>query len=89
MEMSERNSLCSSQTSKNVILFFFLSSTKSEEGGPGPRWGVVGIRGSGEVKRKGERRENKVQNCVHMYVNGKMIPVEPIPGMEGGGDKGE
>jgi hypothetical protein len=26
--------------------------------------------------------------CVHMYVNGKMIPVETIPGM-GKGDKGE
>jgi hypothetical protein len=25
--------------------------------------------------------------CVHMYVSGKMIPAETIPGM--GGDKGE
>jgi hypothetical protein len=29
-------------------------------------------------------------NCsVHMYVNGKMRPIETIPGMEGGGNKGE
>jgi hypothetical protein len=27
--------------------------------------------------------------CVYMYVNGKMISVETIPGMEGGRDKGE
>jgi hypothetical protein len=26
--------------------------------------------------------------CVHMYLNGKIIPVETTPGM-GGGDKGE
>jgi hypothetical protein len=27
--------------------------------------------------------------CVHMYVNAKMIPVETIPGIGGGGVKGE
>jgi hypothetical protein len=27
-----------------------------------------------------------IKNCVHMYVNGKMILVKTIPGM---GDKGE
>jgi hypothetical protein len=27
--------------------------------------------------------------CVHMYVNGKMIPVETIPGMREGRNKGE
>jgi hypothetical protein len=32
----------------------------------------------------GSRRVNTVQKCVHMYVNAKMIPVETIPGMEGG-----
>jgi hypothetical protein len=26
---------------------------------------------------------------VHMYVNGKMIPVETIPGMGGGGSEGD
>jgi hypothetical protein len=25
-----------------------------------------------------------VQKCVHLYVNGKMIPIETIPGMGGG-----
>jgi hypothetical protein len=27
---------------------------------------------------------NTVQNCVNMYVNAKMIPVETIPRMGGG-----
>jgi hypothetical protein len=27
--------------------------------------------------------------CIHMYVNGKMRPVETISGMGGGRDKGE
>jgi hypothetical protein len=27
--------------------------------------------------------------CVHMHVNGKMIPVETVPGMGGKEDKGE
>jgi hypothetical protein len=30
----------------------------------------------GEVARKGSRRVNTVQKCVHMYINAKMIPVE-------------
>jgi hypothetical protein len=30
------------------------------------------------------RRFNLVQKCVHLYVNGKMIPIETIPGMGGG-----
>jgi hypothetical protein len=27
--------------------------------------------------------------CLHIYVNGKVVPVEIIPGMEGNEDKGE
>jgi hypothetical protein len=29
------------------------------------------------------------KKAVHMHVNGKMRPAETIPGMEGGGNKGE
>jgi hypothetical protein len=29
------------------------------------------------------------KQCVHMYVHGRMIPVETIFGVEGEGDKGE
>jgi hypothetical protein len=32
---------------------------------------------------------NICKYCVHMCVNGNMIPVEAIPGMVGGRDKGE
>jgi hypothetical protein len=35
------------------------------------------------------RRENMVQILVNVYVNGKMRPVETIPGMGGGEIKGE
>jgi hypothetical protein len=37
---------------------------------------------------KGHGRVNIV-HYVHMYVNGKMIPVETVPGMGGGGGKEE
>jgi hypothetical protein len=36
----------------------------------------------GEKMRKG----CSIVNIVHMNVNGKMIPVETIPGMMGGGE---
>jgi hypothetical protein len=29
------------------------------------------------------------KNCMHMYVNGKMVSVEIMPGMEEGGNEGE
>jgi hypothetical protein len=31
---------------------------------------------------------NPAQKCVHVWVNAKMIPVETIPGVGGGDDKG-
>jgi hypothetical protein len=34
------------------------------------------------------RRVNIVKYCIHMYVNGKMIHGETIPGMRGREDKG-
>jgi hypothetical protein len=35
--------------------------------------------------KKGCRRVNMVEYYVHMYENGKMRPVETIPGMRKGG----
>jgi hypothetical protein len=35
------------------------------------------------------RKVNVCKYCVHMYINVKMIPVETIPGMGEGRDKGE
>jgi hypothetical protein len=42
--------------------------------------GGVGTNGKGEK----EGCEYCTKYCVPMYVNGKMIPVEPIPGMRVG-----
>jgi hypothetical protein len=45
--------------------------------------------GSGEDVRRGCRSVNKCKYCVHLYVNGKVIPVETIPEMgenDGGGE---
>jgi hypothetical protein len=39
-----------------------------------------------EDDRKGDR---SVKKCVHMYVNAKTMPIETIPGIGGGGNKGE
>jgi hypothetical protein len=43
----------------------------------------------GEDIRKGCRRVNMVEYYVLMYENGKMRPVETIPGMGEGANKGE
>jgi hypothetical protein len=40
---------------------------------------------AGEMAEKGGSRVNMVQKCVHMYVDVKMIPVETIPRIGGGG----
>jgi hypothetical protein len=41
------------------------------------------------VAGKGDRRMNTCKKCVHIYVNAKMILVETVPGIGGGGDKEE
>jgi hypothetical protein len=43
----------------------------------------------GEDVGKGCRSVIWYKYCVHTYVNGKMLPVETIPGMEEWRDKGE
>jgi hypothetical protein len=40
--------------------------------------------GNGEDVERGCRWVNMDQYCVYLYVNGKMRPVETIPGMRGG-----
>jgi hypothetical protein len=47
--------------------------------------GPVGASGRGEDIRKGCRRVNMVEYYVLMCENGKMTPVEAVPGMWGGG----
>jgi hypothetical protein len=75
------NSLCSYLylQQKCHIFFFLFSSTKSEN-----RRGEQVLPGLGGRGNSGRERVNMVQICVLMYVNGKMRPVETIPGMGGG-----
>jgi hypothetical protein len=74
---------------QKCLFFFFLFYKKGEqESKTGPVW-EVGSSGNGEEIRKGCERENMVEIfCTHIYVNGKMRPVETIPGI-GKANKGE
>jgi hypothetical protein len=58
-----------------------------QEGRTGLLWRVC-TSGRGEVWGESIRGWIWYQYCVHMYENGKMKPVETIPGI-GRGDKGE
>jgi hypothetical protein len=62
------------------MLIFFFYKLGEQEGGTGFAWGR-GLIG----KRCG--RVNIVQTLCTHYVNGKVILVETISGMEGEGDK--
>jgi hypothetical protein len=78
MEMSQGNSLCSYlKQTKLSFLFFFFYKIREQEGGTGP------TSGSGEEVGKGCGKVNMVQILCTYYINGKMIPVETIPGMGG------
>jgi hypothetical protein len=72
-------------------MFFLLQNQRT--GGRGrveqvvPRAGIgVALMGKGDDGERG-RRMNMVQIMIHMYVNAKMIPVETVPGIGGGGMK--
>jgi hypothetical protein len=62
------------------LLIYFFSKT---EGRMGLVWGLV--LWEGKDIRKNSKRMNMVEILVLMYENGKMRPVETIPGMEEGG----
>jgi hypothetical protein len=53
-----------------------------------PVWRLAPV-GGGEDIKEGCRRVNMVEYYVLMYENGKMRPVETIPGMGEGANKGE
>jgi hypothetical protein len=59
--------------------FFFFHKNREEEGKTGPDLGR-GPPQEGADIRKGDQRVNTVEIFVHVYVNGKMRPVETIPG---------
>jgi hypothetical protein len=76
-----------SQTSKNVMFFFFsfmfvFYKIRGQEDRTGvlPWFGGIGTCGGGGCGEMGRR-----MNMVHMYVNAKMIPVETVSGIRGGG----
>jgi hypothetical protein len=94
METSQGNSLCSYLKQAKNVIYIFFSSTESENRrveqvlpweGEG---GLVPVEG-GKWLRKGVGGRIWCKYCVHIYVNGKMIPTETIPRMARGGDKGE
>jgi hypothetical protein len=69
--------------------FFFIYKIREQEGGTRSCLGVgVGASGSREEVGKGHGRVNTVHICAQMCVNGKMRPVETVPGM-GRGEKKE
>jgi hypothetical protein len=74
-----------SSTNKNV--FFYFQNGEQE----GKNSSCLGGWNRGRTKdiRKGCREENVVEISCIMYENGKMRPVEPIPGMEEGRNKGK
>jgi hypothetical protein len=69
--------------------FYFSFTTAEQECRTCPVWGEGWTSGMREDVERGCRGVNIVQICVHLHVNGKLIPVETTPGMMGEEDKGE
>jgi hypothetical protein len=78
MEMSQGNSLCSYLKQTKMSSF-----QKQRTGRQNRPYLGVGTSGRGEDIRKGCRRVNMVEYYALMYENGKMRPVETVPGMGG------
>jgi hypothetical protein len=60
-----------------------LFKNGEEEGKTGPVWELAPVGGGQDIK-KGCRRVNMVEYYALMNENGKMRPVETIPGIGGG-----
>jgi hypothetical protein len=87
MEVSQGNSLCS-YLKQTKMSFFFFYKIRELEGSTGSAGGEgVPVKGREDVG-KGCGRVNISANTV-FTVLGKMIPIETVPGMGEGGDKGE
>jgi hypothetical protein len=74
-------------------LYGYLKQTKMSFFFLLPNWRTGGQNGTLVPVRGGRGRSvgGRIwcKYCVYMYVNGKMRPVETIPGVEGRGDKGK
>jgi hypothetical protein len=74
------------QTSKNVMffflsfIFFLLQNQRTGGWNRSCKGEDIDTSWRGEVEGKGGR----MVNTVHMYINTKMVPVETLPGIEGG-----
>jgi hypothetical protein len=87
LEISQGNSPCSylyPKQAKISVFFFFLLGNQRIRGPAGSvgEGGRVGTSGRGRWRGRGVRERMQCKNCVHMFVNAKMIPVETTPGME-------
>jgi hypothetical protein len=92
MEIPQANSLCSYlylKQAKMSCFPFYLSSSKKLESDCAHGGGLTPV--GGGAGWPGKRIGGWIQwkKWVHMYVNAKMISVETIPWIGGGGDKGE
>jgi hypothetical protein len=87
METTQGTSLCSSLYLKLAkmscfsfyLLCFFLYKIREQEGGTGSTWGGGlggGTGGMEDVVGKGAGGWIWCKQCIHVYVNAKMIPVE-------------
>jgi hypothetical protein len=84
MEVPQGNSLCSYLQQAKISFFSsFHKITEQEWWGGGVRAGGLIPVGVGRMG-VGIRGWMWCKHCLHMYINGKMIPVEIIPGMRGG-----
>jgi hypothetical protein len=82
MEMSWRNSLYSYPKPKKMSIFFY--KIREQEERTGSILGGVSVRRR-KYGGKGYGRVSIVKYCVHIYVNGKMKPVETFQEWEQGG----
>jgi hypothetical protein len=78
-------STCVAILNKQKCHFFFLLQNQRTRYRTGPAWGNWFQWGRGE----GGERAWEHNYYVHMYVNGKMVPFETIPGIGRGENKGE
>jgi hypothetical protein len=71
---------------KQIEMYFFKNG--EQEGKTSPMWGLVPV-GGGRMWGKDVGGWTWCKYCVLLNKNGKMRPVETIPGIGGSGDKGE
>jgi hypothetical protein len=82
MEMSQGNSLYNNPKQTKMSFYFLFQNGRTGGQNMFCLGGLVPVE-RGRVWGKGVGVWIQWKYCVHMYVNGEMIPVETIPWMEG------